>query len=190
MARPEAHLPTGGENLETQQDDLKTPGVDDPLLCGTNCVPAGFGSIDFSTSLLVNGIVPQEPEVGGVAMESHHKGSEGFEETRQGPCSGPEPTMVGVMSVNMLGIAELKNRRDETAAGAQNPAFENVLEKNPAFFVENSMHGLHKLQEIGYTDHGRSSNLKMGIAFHLHRNRGTATSGTGFRRKSAKVHFD
>ena len=108
------------------------------------------------------------------------------------PNTDLKPAMVGIMRVSPFWIPERKDRGHSATAWTKNPAFDDVLQQELGGFRESCMKGLYKFLNLGDSDHGRSSSVKMRVASHLHCSRGTALPGTGACQifsKCAKVHF-
>ena len=166
-------------DLHAQHDDLETPGVDDALRSRANRITTVFGSGDFSARLLVNGVIANQPEVVGVPEQPDDQDGEGVKECPCGPGGGPEETMISIVSMFPPGIAEVVDRCHKPPAGTENPAFDNVEKQSLTGFCKNRKKPLYKNPNLGYSEHGRFSSVKMRVMSRLHCIRGTALSGTG-----------
>ena len=166
-------------DLHAQQDELEAPGVDDALRSRANRITTVFCSGDLSARLLVNGVIANQPEVVGVSEQPDDQDGEGVKECPRGPGGGPEETMISIVSVFSPGIAEMVDRSHKPPTGTENPAFDNVEKQSLTGFCKNRKKPLYKNPNLGYSEHDRSSSVKMRLASHLHCSRGTALSGTG-----------
>ena len=168
-----------GANQQTQQDDLKAPGIYHPLFCRPNRIPARFGPFNLPASFLMDGVVAEDPDDVGMSIKAHDRHRKGSQEDLQAPFPGAYEAMVSIMRVLPLRISKKINRSDKPTTGAKNPAFEKILEKNLTWPSKNREELLYKGSNVRYLDHGRSSYRRVRLASHLHCSARTAFSGTG-----------
>jgi len=176
-------------DFHAQQDDLEAPCVDDALRSRANRIATVFSSGDLSARFLVNGVIANQPEVVGMSEQPDDQDGESVKEGSRGPGGGPEETMISIVSMFPPGIAEVVDRCHKPPAGTENPAFDNVEKQSLTGFCKTRKKPLYKRPNLGYSEHGRSSSVKMRVMSRLHCSRGTAFSGTGSYQNVRKSTF-
>jgi len=176
-------------DLQAKQYNLKAPSVDGAILCGSDSIPARFGTGNLPTCLFVNSVVTKDPQDIGMAKKSDHKHSQRLEKLVQRPFPCTEKAMIGIMSMPPMEVAKLVDGCHEFPARAKNPANDDVGKKIQAGFGENPDEGLYKRINWRYSGHGRISSVKSGCLIHLYCSRDTTISGTGSHQNVRKSTF-
>jgi hypothetical protein len=118
----------GRLNLQRQNHKVQSPGIDNVLLCRTNCIPPVSGTVDLPAAVMEQSVVQSNSDNTCWAKEFDKHQCQDLPEIVDVPTTIRKKAMVGIVSTLKAWIGKLKDAGYRLSSCTQNPAGHQMRE--------------------------------------------------------------